>query len=142
MPPMMTSLILRLLLALPLQEPVTDYKGWEQFRLEAAEAKTVAMIIPTVGGRLVSYGRGENILFDNPDYRGKTLANTVADALAQGYTGYNIDLGPELRRIPRHLALWVGRYAVTSIPGGARLVSEHDPAVGMTIVKDVRIDPK
>jgi hypothetical protein len=60
--------------------PVTDYKGWEQFRLEAAEAKTVAMIIPTVGGRIVSYGRGENILFDNPDYRGKTLENTAPEA--------------------------------------------------------------
>ena len=139
---MMTCLALPILAALLLQEPVTDYKGWEQFRLEAAEARTVAMIIPTVGGRLVSYGRGENILFDNPDYRGKTLENTPADALAQGYTGYNVDLGPELRRIPRHLPLWMGKYATSSIPGGARLVSDHDPAVGMTLIKEIRIDPK
>jgi hypothetical protein len=137
---------MKIFLLLPLlwglQEPVTDYKGWEQFRLDAPEAKTVAMIIPTVGGRLVSYGRGENILFDNPDYRGKTLENTPADALAQGYTGYNVDLGPELRRIPRHLPLWMGKYATSSIPGGARLVSDHDPAVGMTLIKEIRIDPK
>src|SRR5215831_12332834 len=125
---MMTSLILRILPALLVQEPATDYKGWEQFRLEAAEARTVAMIIPTVGGRLVSYGRGENILFDNPDYRGKTLDNTNPDALAQGCTGYNVDLGPELRGIPRHLALWMGKHSSASIPGGVRLVSDHDPA--------------
>ena len=137
---MTISLALRLLPALLLQEPVVDYKGWEQFRLEAPGAKTVAMIIPTVGGRIVSYGRGENILFDNPEYRGKTLENTNPDALAQGYTGYNLDLGPELRRIPRHLPLWMGKYAATSIPGGARLASDHDPAVGMTLVKEVRID--
>ena len=135
---MMISLLLPLLCGL--QEPVVDYKGWEQFRLDAAESKTVAMIIPTVGGRLVSYGRGENILFDNPDYRGKTLGNTAADALAQGYTGYNVDLGPELRRIPRHLPLWMGKYSASSIPGGARLVSDHDPAVGMTLIKEIRID--
>lgn len=137
---MRLSLVLSLLCAL--QEPVTDYKGWEQFRLDAPEAKTAAMIIPTVGGRLVSYGRGENILFDNPDYRGKTLDNTAPDALAQGYTGYNVDLGPELRRIPRHLPLWMGKVAASSIPGGARLVSGHDPAVGMTLIKEIRIDPK
>jgi hypothetical protein len=100
------------------------------------------MIIPTVGGRIVSYGRGENILFDNPDYRGKTLENTAPAALAQGYTGYNVDLGPELRIIPRHLGLWMGKYSVSPIPGGARLVSGHDPAVGMTVTKEVRIDDK
>src|SRR5262252_4659736 len=110
---MMTSLALRFLTALLLQEPVADYKGWEQFRLDAAEARTAAMIIPTAGGRIVSYGRGENILFDNPDYRGKTLENTAPDALAQGYTGYNVDLGPELRGIPRHLGLWMGKVVVT-----------------------------
>jgi len=139
---MMTSLALPILAALLLQEPVTDYKGWEQFRLEAAEAKTVAMIIPTIGGRIVSYGRGENILFDNPDYRGKTLENTAPDALAQGYTGYNVDLGPELRRIPRHLTLWMGKTTASTIQGGARLVSGHDPAVGMTLIKEVRIDDR
>src|SRR6185436_3443297 len=96
----------------------------------------------TVGGRIVSYGRGENILFDNPDYRGKTLANTAPAALAQGYTGYNVDLGPEIRVIPRHLELWMGKHSVSSIPGGARLVSGHDPAVGMTVTKEVRIDDK
>jgi hypothetical protein len=138
---MMTSLILLLPALLP-QEPVTDYKGWEQFRLESAGARTVAMIIPTVGGRIVSYGAGENILFDNPEYRGKTLENTAPDTLAQGYTGYNLDLGPELRRIPRHLALWMGKYSATSIPSGVRLASAHDPAVGMSLIKEIRIDPK
>lgn len=137
---MTLALVLSLLGAL--QEAATDYKGWEQFRLESADAKTVAMAIPTVGGRLVSYGRGENILFDNPDYRGKTLENTAPAALAQGYTGYNVDLGPELRGIPRHLALWMGRTAATSIPGGVRLVSDHDPAVGMTLTKEIRIDER
>jgi hypothetical protein len=139
---MMTALALRILQALLLQEPATDYKGWEQFRLEAGGAKTVAMIIPTVGGRIVSYGSGENILFDNPDYRGKSLENTAPDELAQGYTGYNVDLGPELRGIPRHLGLWMGKVVVTSIPGGARLVSSHDPAVGMIVIKEIRIDAK
>jgi hypothetical protein len=138
---MIVAFVLTLLASLQ-EEAATDYKGWEQFRLEAAEAKTVAMVIPTIGGRLVRYGRGENLLFDNPDYRGKTLENTAPAALAQGYTGYNVDLGPEIRGIPRHLALWMGRNSASSIPGGVRLVSEHDPAVGMTLMKEIRIDER
>jgi hypothetical protein len=36
----------------------------------------------------------------------------------------------------------MGRTAATSIPGGVRLVSEHDPAVGMTMIKEIRIDER
>jgi hypothetical protein len=140
---MMTLPVWILLPLLFPQEKPADYPGWDSLRLEAPDAKTVAILAPGAGGRIVSYGRGgENIIFDNPDYIGKTLENTNPDALAQGYVGYNVDLGPELRGIPRHLALWMGKYVPSPLPGGARVESAHDPAVGMTLVKEVRIDSK
>jgi hypothetical protein len=36
----------------------------------------------------------------------------------------------------------MGKYSVSSIQGGARLVSGHDPAVGMTLIKEIRIDDR
>lgn len=139
-------IILLTLLMLPagrLQQPPPAYPNWETVVLDAPDARVSALVSPTIGGRLLRYGLGgENLLFDNPAYHGKTLANTAPNALAQGYTGYNLDLGPETRGLPRHLALWMGPYTSGAVPGGVRLVSAHDPAVGMTLSKEIVLDPK
>jgi hypothetical protein len=131
------------LLVLALQEfPRAPYRGWsEAVALEGGGTR--AVVVPEAGGRIVSFGRGgENVLWENPDYLGKTLANTAPEKLAQGYLGYNIDLGPELRGIPRHLKLWMGPHrASTAGPGALRLESEADEAVGMRIVRELRVDP-
>src|SRR5206468_2033468 len=138
--------LLALLMILPApgaQDAGQDPKAAKTIRFEAAEGAVVAVVAPESGGRLIGYGRGgDNILFDNPDYAGKTLENSNPETLAQGYTGYNVDLGPERRGIPRHLALWMGKYAVSERPRGIRLESAHDPAVGMTLIKDVWLEPK
>lgn len=135
--------VLMILPALGAQEPAGAPPAAKTVRLEAAGGDIVAVLVPNSGGRIIGFGRGgDNILFDNPDYAGRTLENSKPEAIAQGYTGYNLDLGPERRGIPRHLALWMGKYAVSERPRGIRLESAHDPAVGMTLIKDVWLDPQ
>jgi hypothetical protein len=120
------------------------YGGWgEAYALEAPRAGVTLIAVPPAGGRIVSYALDrENILFENPDYLGKTLATTPASELAQGYIGYNVDLGPELRRIPPHLRLWMGPYAGAADGASLLLTSEADPAVSIRIEKRVTIDPE
>ena len=143
---MNTPLVLASLLCL-LQETSAvrrePYKGWaDAVVVEAPKARASLVIAPEVGGRFVSYGLdGRNLLFENPDYLGKTLENTTPGALDQGYTGYNVDLGPETRGLPKHLALWVGKH-VASIEGAlVTLKSPVDPATSMEITKRVEMDP-
>lgn len=119
------------------------YQGWpEAVLIDAPKAGASLVIAPAVGGRLISYGLGgKNLLFENPDYLGKTLDNSAPGALDQGYIGYNIDLGPETRGIPKHLALWVGKYSVATDGGVVTLKSAVDPVTRMEIVKQVEMDP-
>ncbi len=132
-----------LLLLCP-QDKTGPYKGWkEALFLDAPEAGVSLVCVPEIAGRIVSYGRGgENLLWENPDYLGKTLENTDPKALAQGYIGYQIDLGPELRGIPQHLPLWMGKYGVRQEGGKTVLTSADDPATGIRIVKEMALDPK
>ncbi len=137
---------LLLLLSLPLAQVDVRreaYQGWPDIvRVEAPRSKAFLVIAPDVGGRLISYGLGgQNILFENPDYLGKTLETAAPGALDQGYIGYNIDLGPELRGIPKHLALWVGKYSVAEEGPTITLKSGIDPVTRMEITKRVEMDP-
>jgi hypothetical protein len=127
------------------QEPPKSgpYKGWTEALFMGAPARGLSLIsVPPAAGRIVHFALGgENILFENPDYLGKTLANTKPDEIAQGYIGYTIDLGPELRRIPPHLSLWMGPFAWSWGGRSVRLVSSPDPAVGIRIEKEMTLDP-
>ncbi|HEX7899511.1 MAG TPA: hypothetical protein VF950_17215 [Planctomycetota bacterium] len=91
--------------------------------LEAPAAKVVAVANPVAGGRLIEYSLGgENILLKD--------------------RGFQLDIGPEMRKIPAHPAIWTGKY--TALPFGTssvRLSSEIDPALGVRVVKEVGIDP-
>jgi len=143
----MRTILLSLLVPLLLQgEGVVrrePYQGWtETLRVDAARPGMSLIVVPDLGGRIVRYGLGgENLIFENPDYAGKTLENSPAGALDQGYTGYNVDLGPELRGIPKHLPLWVGKHRVLEAGPSIALRSEIDPATRMEITKRIDADP-
>lgn len=139
--------LLALLVPLLLQGEVVvrrePSQGWaETLRVDAARPGMSLVVVPDLGGRVIRYGLGgENLIFDNPDYAGKTLENSPAGALDQGYTGYNVDLGPELRGIPKHLPLWVGKHRVLEAGPSLLLRSEIDPATRMEITKRIDADP-
>jgi hypothetical protein len=142
----MRSLLALLLLA---QDPSSvrnqEHGGWPKaLHLEAKKIGVAAILVPEIGARLVSYGRGgENILFDNPDYHGKTTETSDLKELQQGYTGYQIDIGPELRRLPAHPKLWIGKWLADpwKTRDGIDAWSPHDAVTGLSLNKSLRLDP-
>ena len=89
------------------------FEGWsDAVPLESRDASVKAVVVPGIGGRVMSYGfAGENILWINPDHAGKTLATAGAD-FSPG--GFQTDLGPEVAALPAHPQLWAGPYALSN----------------------------
>lgn len=93
--------------------------------LEASDVKVAAVLHPDAGGRLVSYSlRGEDILLKD--------------------RGFQLDIGPEMRKIPAHPAIWSGKYELTQLrtTSGFRLTSAPETSLGLRVVKEVGIDGK
>lgn len=118
---------------------VQTFRGWEEC-LSLGASGVQAIVAPAVGGRILHYSAtGENILWENPSGFGKTLGSTPA-----GFSvgGYQCDLGPELRGVPPHDALWIGLHR-WSAPADlkVRVTSERDLAVGMQMEKEILMEP-
>ena len=99
-----------------------------------------AVVAPAVGGRILRYSvGGENIIFENPTSFGKTLGSTRTNF---SVGGYQCDIGPELRGIPEHEALWVGLYR-WQVPKDytVKVTSERDLNVGIQTEKEFLIEP-
>jgi len=115
------------------------YRGWDEcLIMEASGVK--AIVAPAIGGRIVHYSvGGENIIFENPASFGKTLGNTQTNFWVGGY---QCDIGPELRGIPDHEALWMGLYK-WHLPRdfAVQVTSERDQNVGVQIEKEILIEP-
>lgn len=93
--------------------------------LEAPDAKVVAVVSPDLGGRLITYSLGgDNILLKEK--------------------GFQLDIGPEARKIPPHPAIWSGRYEpeLLRISPGYRFTSAPDPGLGIKVVKEIGIDAR
>lgn len=118
---------------------VRDYTGWHNsIFLDSGDVE--AVIVPGAAGRVMRYALNyENIIHENPETAGRVLTNPE-DRWSFG--GYQIDLGPELRGIPRHDELWRGVYS-WHIPGPftARVTSKPDPSTGIEITKEFVMDP-
>lgn len=116
-----------------------NFRGWDDcLSLEVSGVQ--AIIAPAVGGRILHYSAtGENILWENPSGFGKTLGSHPSGF---GVGGYQCDLGPELRGIPPHDALWIGRHR-WSAPGPYQVTveSEHDLGVGVQLAKQIVMEP-
>lgn len=99
-----------------------------------------AVIVPAVGGRVLSYSiNGENIMFDNPAANGRTLLNTASNFSAGGY---QLDIGPELRGVPTHTWLWQGPWSWrVPRPFTVQVASDSELSVGVQLEKEFVIDP-
>ncbi|MBI3877369.1 MAG: hypothetical protein HY300_15665, partial [Verrucomicrobia bacterium] len=108
------------------------YHGWGVLVLRAPEADATAIVVPSIGGRIVHYSvHGENILWENTNTFGQTLATSTN---APNFGGYQLDIGPELRapRIPRHDPLWLAPHTASILRDyTVRLTSPPDPTTGV-----------
>jgi hypothetical protein len=120
---------------------VGPFEGWpEALRLESRDARPRAVVVPAVGGRVLSYGLGdENILWVNPETQGKTLASDPA-----GFDpgGFRCDLGPEVAALPAHPALVLGPWE-WSIKKNylIGLKTAEDKTLGVELEKQIMFDP-
>jgi hypothetical protein len=97
------------------------------------------VIAPSIGGRVLNFSlNGENILFDNPEAKGRTLLNSGNFWAG----GYQLDVGPELRGMPEHRWLFQGPWNWRiPRPYAVHTFSEPERALGVQLEKEFVIDP-
>lgn len=121
---------------------VQSHNGWDHsLMMTASKSKARAVLAPAVGGRVIYYGlNDENILYEAPGSRGKTLQNSKTGFPAGGY---QCDLGPELGGVPEHLPLWLGPYGWRT-PRASTVVLTSEPSrqTGIQLEKEVVLDPE
>ena len=149
-----TALIISLLSLAPIQpqaqEAVPDYegisvgnyRGWSgSIEVSAEDADVTAIVVPAIGGRVCFYGVGrDNIIWERQDTFGKTLSTEPKNF---GVGGYQIDIGPELRGIPRHRVLWMGEHSGKAVGDYTiETTSAKDPAIDVQLNKRILLDPE
>src|SRR5437016_4003181 len=121
-----------------LADGVATYKGWPEcsiFTVPGTQNKVV--VVPAVGGRVLHFGPPDaNLIFENPDSDGKTLANTKGGFWVGGY---QCDIGPETRGLPDHKEMWMGQYTSKPSPQGVTVTSAPDAATGIQIEKEFKL---
>ncbi len=127
---------------LPEGVTVTKHSGWtNSVVLEAPDAMVRAIVVPAIGGRIAQYSmNGDNLIYEHPGSEGKTLA-TAKELFWVG--GSQIDLGPEIRRIPEHNTLWLGPYQWAAKRAfSVSVTSEPDAVTGVQMGRDIVINPE
>ncbi len=116
-----------------------SYSGWTNaLALTGGDCKVV--LVPAVGGRVVCFAvNGENVLYDDPESRGKTLASTPG-GFPMG--GFQSEVGPELRGLADHPMLSVGPWEQeTPRPGVVLLRRQPEAGLGVQMEKEIVLDP-
>ncbi len=121
---------------------VGNYRGWKSsVELTAEDADVTTIVVPAVGGRICFYGVGrDNVIWENQDTFGKTLSTEKKNFQVGGY---QIDIGPELRGIPRHKVLWMGEHDHKLVDDYTiETTSAKDPAIDVQLSKRILLDPE
>jgi hypothetical protein len=118
-----------------------EFQGWpESVVLNARSTDVKAIVVPGVGGRVMSYGLGgDNILWVNPATAGWTLA-THPEPFQPG--GFQCDIGPSVAGWPAHPSSWVGPYDWSAKRN--YLVTLHAPkeeVLRVELEKEIQLDP-
>jgi hypothetical protein len=114
-----------------------DYFGYTGcIRLENESAAVV--LCHQAGGRVLEYSlQGKNSMWLDPKQEGWVWQE---GAPSVDLCGGRLDIGPEML-VPRRPALWLGAWRAEAIgPRAARLTSAEDPATGVQLVRDFKLD--
>jgi len=104
----------------------------------ALENGTTRVVLgPHCGGRVLSYTHGDtDVIALDPSQAGWTWRPGAAEL---DPWGGRFDVGPEYTLAP-HPALWLGPWSAEADGGVARLASAVDPATGLQLVREFRLD--
>ena len=117
------------------------FLGWTNaLSLRDDHGKCAVVIVPEIGGRVLSYSRGgRNALLENPGSQGKTLAQ-----FPEGFWvgGYRCDFGPNLLGRPERRTVWLGPHDVVA-PRDQTIetASPSDMVTGLRLLKSFTLDP-
>lgn len=116
------------------------YAGWTNcLALNDVHGQYQAVVVPDIGGRIAHYSYDLiNILYLNPQARGRTLANFRSPFYAGGS---QCDLGPETLGLPRRLQTVLGKHDWRS-PRDYTVDTASPPETGVPvrILKSVTMD--
>jgi hypothetical protein len=115
-----------------------DYFGYKDC-VALSNATTRVVLCHQAGGRVLEYAlNGVNAIALDEAGRGWLPGNPNRQGAA---TGGRLDIGPE-QTIPRHPLLWEGAWtAETPAACSARLASQPDPATGVQLIRDFKLNP-
>jgi hypothetical protein len=118
----------------------TVLEGWsEALAIASREALPRIVIVPSVGGRVMFYGRDANVLWIDPNTAGRTALSADAD-INPG--GFQCDIGPGVAGIPPHAGLWVGPYEWNARRNYlVTLEGAEDKRLGVELEKEIQFDP-
>jgi len=118
-----------------------DFQGWsEALHLEGRDSLPKAVVVPGVGGRVLSYGlHGDNILWVNPATAGQPAPAGDADFQPGGFY---TDLGPESAHLPSRAALTFRPYSWSAKKHQLLVLrSGEDKALGAELEREIMYDP-
>jgi hypothetical protein len=115
----------------------TDFFGYKGCVLLENETTRV-VLCQQAGARVLEYSlNGKNSMWLEPEQAGWVLRE---GAPRFDLCGGRFDIGPEML-VPRRPILWSGAWRAEAIgPRAARLTSEEDPATGVQLVREFRLD--
>lgn len=114
-----------------------DYFGYKGCVL--IENKTTRVILcQQVGARVLEYSlNGKNVIWLDPQQEGWAPRDGVGNV---DPCGGRFDIGPEML-VPTRAPLWLGVWRAEPIgPRHARLTSAEDPATGVQLVREFKLD--
>jgi hypothetical protein len=114
-----------------------EHHGYRDcLRLDNGRAQVIAG--PACGGRVLRYAcDGEEALALLPEQAGWTWRPGEAEI---DPWGGRFDVGPE-KTIAKHPTLWLGPWSAEPAAGAVLLRSASDPATGLQLVRELRLDP-
>lgn len=106
------------------------YSSWARsVTLLSTNSGGKAVVVPSIGGRVVHYGIGEENIFQSLQTNGTVHM-----------PGYQCDIGPEMADLPAHNILWMGvnnwQYKAWTV----KTISDPEPALGLQLTKEFKMD--
>lgn len=107
-----------------------EYRGWKNCYL-ISNGQCEVIVVPQTGGRVMSFSlAGQNIIYENPDFDGKTYEEWQKERFDPD--GGRFDVGPERVMVRKHDLSWMGPWEAEIIDDYTlKITSQPDTLLGL-----------